>query len=79
MNDSITVQMLMTFFLQIKIRLLKWNDYVMIQVFVLHESMLVKRQRRKNGENNDKMESITLGWFFQRWFQHNISMVLRNK
>ena len=54
-------------------------DYVMIQVFVLHESMLVKRQRRKNGENNDKMENITLGWFFQRWFQHNISMVLRNK
>ena len=31
------------------------------------------------GKINDKMENITPGWFFLRWFQHDISMVLRNK
>ena len=41
----------MTFFLQIKIRLLKWNKYVMIQVFVLYKNMLAKWQRMKNGKN----------------------------
>ena len=41
----------MTFFLQIKIRRMKWDDYVMIQVFALHENMLAKWQRRKNGKN----------------------------
>ena len=41
----------MTFFLQIKIRLVKWNYYVMIQVFVLHENMLAKWQRMEDGKN----------------------------
>ena len=41
----------MTFFLQIKIRLVKWDNYVMIQVFVLHENMLAKWQKKKNGKN----------------------------
>ena len=40
----------MTFSLQIKIRLkirlVKWNNYVM-----LYENMLAKWQRRKNGKN----------------------------
>ena len=58
---------------------MKWNDYVMVKVFVLHENMFVKRQRKKNGGKNDKMENITPGWFFLRWFQHDILMVLRNE
>ena len=33
----------------------------------------------KLGKINDKMENITSGWFFLRWFQYNISMVLRRK
>ena len=31
------------------------------------------------GGRNDKMENITPGWFFLRWFQHDIFMVLRNE
>ena len=31
--------------------LVKWNDYVMLQVFVLHENMPAKWQRRKNEKN----------------------------
>ena len=31
------------------------------------------------GKINDKMENITSGWFFLHWFQHDISMVSRNK
>ena len=69
----------MTFFLQIKIRLVKWNYYVMIQVFVLYENMLAKWQKMKNGKINNKMENITSEWFFLRWLQHDISMVLINK
>ena len=30
---------------------MKWNDCVMMQVFVFQENMLVKWQRRKNGKN----------------------------
>ena len=30
---------------------MKWNDYVMIQIFVLRENMLAKWERRKNEEN----------------------------
>ena len=33
----------------------------------------------KMGKINDKMENTTLGWFFLRWFKHDISMVSRNK
>ena len=33
----------------------------------------------KMRKTNDKMENITSGWFFLHWFQHDISMVLRNK
>ena len=69
----------MTFFLKIKLKLVKCNYYLMIQVFVLHENKLAEWQREKNGEINDKMESVTSGWFFLSWFQHNISKVLKNK
>ena len=69
----------MTFFLQVKLRLVKCNNYLMIQVFDLHENMLAKWQRKKNGRINDKMESITSGWFFRSWFQHDIFKVLKNK
>ena len=31
------------------------------------------------GKINDKLENITSEWFFLRCFQHDISMVLRNK
>ena len=51
----------MTFFLQIKLRLVKCNHYVMIQVFVLHETCLRNGRERKMGKINDKMENITLG------------------
>ena len=44
----------MTFFLQVKIRIVKWNNYIMIQVFVLYENMLAKWQRMKNGKNKWK-------------------------
>ena len=40
----------MTFSLQIKIRLVKWNNYIMVQVFFLNENMPAKWQRRKNGK-----------------------------
>ena len=40
-NDSITVEKLNNF-LQIKIRQVKWSNYVLVQVFVLHENMLAK-------------------------------------
>ena len=33
----------------------------------------------KMGKINDKMENITSEWFSLHWFQHDISMVLRNK
>ena len=59
----------MTFSLQIKIRLVKWNNYIMVQVFFLDENMPAKWQRRKNGKKiNDKMENTTSGCFFLRWF-----------
>ena len=32
-------------------RLVKWNDYVMIQVFIVHENMPMKWERRKTGKN----------------------------
>ena len=41
----------MTFFLQIEMRLVKWNDYVMIKVFTVHENMPMKWERRKTGKN----------------------------
>lgn len=41
----------MTFFLQINIHFVKQDDCVMKQVFVLHEIMLAKWQRRKNWKN----------------------------
>ena len=69
----------MTFFLQIKIKLVKWNDYVIIQVFVLHENILAKWQKRKMGKITDKTDNITSRWFFLSWFQLDITMVLRNK
>ena len=69
----------MTFFLQIKLRLVRCNYYLMIQVFFLHENILAKWQRKKNGKINDKLESITSGWFFLSWFQYDISKVLKNK
>ena len=68
----------MTFFLQIKLRLVKCNHYL-IQVFVFYENMLAEWQRTKDEKINDKMESITSGWFFLSWFQHVISKVLKNK
>ena len=68
-----------TFFLQIKLSLVKCNHYLMIQVFVLHENMLMKWQRKKNGKINDQLDSITSGLFFLSWFQHDISKVLKNK
>ena len=40
----------MTFFLQIKLRLVKCINCLMIKVFVLHENMLVKWQRKKMGK-----------------------------
>ena len=69
----------MTFFLQIKLRLVKCNHYLMIQVFGFYENMLAEGQRKKNEKINDKMDSITSGWFFLSWFQHDISKVLKNK
>ena len=48
-----------------------------MQVFVFHESMLAKGQRRKIGKN-DGMKNITSAWYFPPWFQHDISMVSRN-
>ena len=69
----------MTFILQIKLRLVEYNHYVMIQVFVLHENMLRNGRERKMEKINDKMENITSGRFFLSWFQHDISKVLRNK
>ena len=35
--------------------------------------------KEKMGKINDKMDSITSGWFFPSWFQHDSSKVLRNK
>ena len=59
----------MMLFLQIKKRLVKWNTYVITQVFFLNENMLAKWLRRKNGKKiNDKMENATSGWFFLGWF-----------
>ena len=54
---------------------MKWKDYVKIQVFVLHQN----DRDGKMGKTNDKMENITSGWLFLCWFQHDISMVLRNQ
>ena len=54
---------------------MKWKDYVKIQVFVLHQN----GRDGKMGKTNDKMENITSGWLFLCWFQHDISMVLRNQ
>ena len=65
----------MTFFLQIKIRLVKWNNYVMIQVFFLHETCLRNDREGKMGKVNDKMENIQDGSFcvgfsmISPWFQ----------
>ena len=42
MNDSVTTEKFNHFFFQIKIRHVKGGDYVMIQVFILHENMFVK-------------------------------------
>ena len=33
----------------------------------------------KMGKINDKMENITSGTFSLHWFQHDISIVIRNK
>ena len=50
-------------------RLVKWNGYVMIQVFVLYEKMLAKWQRRKMRKINDKMENIISGFnMISSWF-----------
>ena len=68
-----------TFFLQIKITLVKWNHYLMIQVFLYMKICLGNGRESKIGNSNDKMENITSEWFFLRWFQHNISMALRNQ
>ena len=68
----------MTFFLQIKLRLVKCNHYL-IQVSVFYETMLAEWQRTKDEKINDKMESITSGWFFLSWFEYIISKVLKNK
>ena len=69
----------MTFFLQIRLGLVKCNHYLMIQVFVFYENILAEWERKKNGKINDKMESITSGWFFLSCFQYDISKVLKNK
>ena len=53
--------------------------YVVIPVSALHEYMLAKWQTRKMGKINDKIENIISGWFFVHWFQHDVSMVLRNE
>ena len=66
----------MTFFLQSKIWLVNWNNYLMIKAFVLYGSML---REGEMGKINVKMENITSAQFFLRWFQHDTSMVLRNK
>ena len=44
------------FFLQIKVRLVNWNNYLMIKVFVLYGSML---REGEMGKINVKMENIT--------------------
>ena len=64
----------MTLFLQIKLRPVKCNHYL-IQVFVFYENMLAEWQRTKDDKINDKMESIISGWFFLSWFQRVISKV----
>ena len=64
-------------FLQIKLRLVTCNHYVMIHVSILHENMLAKWLRKKNGKINDKMESIASGCFFVSWFKHDISKGLK--
>ena len=48
---------------------MKWNYYVMIIVFVLHENILAKWQIWKIRKINDKMEDITSEWFFLCLFQ----------
>ena len=68
----------MTLFLQIRLRLVKCNRYL-IQVFVFYENMLAEWQRTKDEKINDKMESITSGWFFLSGFQHVISKVKKKK
>ena len=50
----------------------------MIQVFVLNENMLANAREGKM-KKKSKMENIILSWFFLRWFQHDISMVLKVK
>ena len=58
---------------------MKWNNYVMIQVFVSYENMLATCGKWKTGKINEKIENATSKWFFLRWFQHDISIVSRNK
>ena len=36
-------------------------------------------EKEKWEKIKDKMENITSVWFFLRWFQHDICMVLRNE
>ena len=50
-----------------------------MQVFIFYENMLVKEQRRKKRTINDAVKDITYAWFFPHWFQHDISIVSRNK
>ena len=51
----------------------------MIQFSSYMKTCLRNGRERKMGKINDKMENITLEWFFLSWFQHDTSMVLRNK
>lgn len=51
----------------------------MIQVFVLNENMLANAREGKMEKKKSKMENIILSWFFLRWFQLDISMVLKVK
>ena len=89
MNDFITVEnerMILqlfknlptTFFLQIKIRVAKWNDYVMIQILSYMKTCLRNGRKGKMGKINYEMDNITSRQFFLHWLWHDISMALRN-
>ena len=89
MNDFITVEnelMILqlfknlptTFFLQIKIRVAKWNDYVMIQILSYMKTCLRNGRKGKMGKINYEMDNITSRQFFLHWLWHDISMALGN-
>ena len=54
---------------------MKWNDYVLMQVLVLHEKMLAKCHRRKNEKNkwwNGKHDfRMVLSALVSAWYLHD--------